>query len=209
MEITWQTIAFAAFAVMTLGGGLMVVLSRNLWHSALFLMLSLFGTSGLFVLLVAPFLAAVQVLVYIGAIAILVLFAIMLTRRMMGLEETQNTQWPAAAAVALALFLILFVTVSPLVDEQWFKDIFGGDKKDGLGQRISTLNADLPVDPDERDENGELKVKPNDQLDFVTVEAIGEALVTRDGFVLPFELASILLTAALIGAIVVAREDEA
>ncbi|GIK62846.1 MAG: NADH-quinone oxidoreductase subunit J [Chloroflexota bacterium] len=205
MEITWQTIAFAAFAVMTLGGGLMVVLSRNLWHSALFLMLSLFGTSGLFVLLVAPFLAAVQVLVYIGAIAILVLFAIMLTRRMMGLEETQNTQWPAAAAVALVLFLILFVTVSPLVDEQWFKDILGGDKKDGLGQRISTLNADLPVDPDAKDSG----VVANEDLNIVTVEAIGEALVTRDGFVLPFELASILLTAALIGAIVVAREDEA
>lgn len=205
MEITWQTIAFAAFAVMTLGGGLMVVLSRNLWHSALFLMLSLFGTSGLFVLLVAPFLAAVQVLVYIGAIAILVLFAIMLTRRMMGLEETQNTQWPAAAAVALVLFLILFVTVSPLVDEQWFKDILGGDEKDGLGQRISTLNADLPVDPDAKDSG----VVANEDLNIVTVEAIGEALVTRDGFVLPFELASILLTAALIGAIVVAREDEA
>lgn len=205
MEITWQTIAFAAFAVMTLGGGLMVVLSRNLWHSALFLMLSLFGTSGLFVLLVAPFLAAVQVLVYIGAIAILVLFAIMLTRRMMGLEETQNTQWPAAAAVALVLFLILFVTVSPLVDEQWFKDIFGGDKKDGLGQRISRLNANLPVDPEAKDSG----VVANEDLNIVTVEAIGEALVTRDGFVLPFELASILLTAALIGAIVVAREDEA
>ncbi|MCQ3932513.1 MAG: NADH-quinone oxidoreductase subunit J [Chloroflexi bacterium] len=197
MEITWQTIAFAAFAVMTLGGGLMVVLSRNLWHSALFLMLSLFGTSGLFVLLVAPFLAAVQVLVYIGAIAILVLFAIMLTRRMMGLEETQNTQWPAAAAVAVVLFGILLVTVSPLVDEEFVTDIFG--------DKVANLNANLPVDPEAKDSG----VVANEDLNIVTVEAIGEALVTRDGFVLPFELASILLTAALIGAIVVAREDEA
>ncbi len=197
MEITWQTIAFAAFAVMTLGGGLMVVISRNLWHSALFLMLSFFGTSGLFVLLVAPFLAAVQVLVYIGAIAILVLFAIMLTRRMMGLEETQNTQWPAAAAVAVILFIILVITVSPLVDEKAVTDIFG--------DKVANFNANLPVDPDAKDSG----VVANQDLNIVTVEAIGEALVTRDGFVLPFELASILLTAALIGAIVVAREDEA
>ncbi len=197
MDITWQTIAFFAFAVMTLGGGLMVVINRNLWHSALFLMLSLFGTSGLFVLLVAPFLAAVQVLVYIGAIAILVLFAIMLTRRMMGLEETQNTQWPAAAAVAVVLFIILVITISPLVDEEAVTDIFG--------DKVANLNANLPVDPDAKDSG----VVANNDLDIVTVEAIGEALVTRDGFVLPFELASILLTAALIGAIVVAREDEA
>lgn len=197
MDITWQTIAFFAFAVMTLGGGLMVVINRNLWHSALFLMLSLFGTSGLFVLLVAPFLAAVQVLVYIGAIAILVLFAIMLTRRMMGLEETQNTQWPAAAAVAVVLFIILVITVSPLVDEDAVTDIFG--------DKVANLNANLPIDPDAKDSG----VVANNDLDIVTVEAIGEALVTRDGFVLPFELASILLTAALIGAIVVAREDEA
>ncbi len=197
MDITWQTIAFFAFAVMTLGGGLMVVINRNLWHSALFLMLSLFGTSGLFVLLVAPFLAAVQVLVYIGAIAILVLFAIMLTRRMMGLEETQNTQWPAAAAVAVVLFIILVITVSPLVDEDAVTDIFG--------DKVANLNANLPVDPDAKDSG----VVANNDLNIVTVEAIGEALVTRDGFVLPFELASILLTAALIGAIVVAREDEA
>ena len=197
MDITWQTIAFFAFAVMTLGGGLMVVINRNLWHSALFLMLSLFGTSGLFVLLVAPFLAAVQVLVYIGAIAIVVLFAIMLTRRMMGLEETQNTQWPAAAAVAVVLFIILVITVSPLVDEDAVTDIFG--------DKVANLNANLPVDPDAKDSG----VVANNDLNIVTVEAIGEALVTRDGFVLPFELASILLTAALIGAIVVAREDEA
>jgi NADH:ubiquinone oxidoreductase subunit 6 (subunit J) len=201
MELTWEAVAFFAFAVMTLGGGLMVVISRNLWHSALFLMLSLFGTSGLFVLLVAPFLAAVQVLVYIGAIAILVLFAIMLTRRMMGLEETQNDQWPAAAAVGIVLFIILVLTVSPLADEQWVIDVFG--------EPVQNLNANLPVDPEELDKNGQPKVVPNDELNIVTVEEIGKALVTRDGFVLPFELASILLTAALIGAIVVAREDEA
>jgi NADH-quinone oxidoreductase subunit J len=197
MELTWQTVAFFAFAVMTLGGGLMVVISRNLWHSALFLMLSLFGTSGLFVLLVAPFLAAVQVLVYIGAIAILVLFAIMLTRRMMGLEETQNDQWPAAAAVGIVLFIILVLTVSPLADEQWVIDVFG--------EPVQNLNANLPVDPEAEDSG----VVSNEDLNIVTVEEIGKALVTRDGFVLPFELASILLTAALIGAIVVAREDEA
>jgi NADH-quinone oxidoreductase subunit J len=191
MELTWESVAFLVFGVFTLGGGLLVVISRNLFHSALYLMLSLFGVAGLLVLLVAPFLAAVQVLVYIGAIAVLVLFVIMLTRQVMGLQEAQNTQWPAAAVVAILLFGVLALALTPLADEKAMKDIFG--------DRVGELNANFVDDPSVDSED----------LDMVTVEQIGEALVTRDGFVLPFEIASILLTAALIGAIVVAREDEA
>ena len=113
---------FLIFSAMTLGGGFSVVTQRNLFHAALSLMLSLFGTAGLFVLLVAPFLAAVQVLVYIGAIAILILFAIMLTRRMMGLSLTMNSQWVAGAAVGILLFVALAATLTPLGD-----DLFGED----------------------------------------------------------------------------------
>lgn len=182
MELTWEVVGFFVFSIITLGGALAVVTQSNLFHAALFLMLSLFGTAGLFVLLVAPFLAAVQVLVYIGAIAILVLFAIMLTRQMMGITASVNSQWPYALAAALVLFVVLAVTVTPLGD-----DVFG-----------EQLSANLPTDPDEMP-----------TVDYVTVEEIGVAFSTKENFVLPFEIISLMLTSALIGAIVVAREDEA
>ncbi len=183
MEITWESIAFLVFSVLTLGGGLGVVLERNLFHAALFLMVALFGTAGYFVLLVAPFLAAIQVLVYIGAIAILILFAIMLTRRVMGLESSLNTQWGGALAAALLIFGVLVLTLTPLGD-------------DISGTQVSAATVDV-------DEDNVADV------DYVTVNAIGEAFSTRNGFVLPFEIIALLLTSAMIGAIVVAREDEA
>lgn len=182
MELTWEAVAFFIFSALTLGGGLAVVTQRNIFHAALFLMLSLFGTAGLFVLLVAPFLAAVQVLVYIGAIAILVLFAIMLTRRLMGLEISLNTQWPASALSMAVLFIIMLLVLTPLGDD------IGGER----------LSANFPTDGDNAP-----------SVDYITVEEIGVAFSTQNGFVLPFEIVSLMLTSALIGAIVVAREDEA
>jgi len=98
---------FGVMTVFALGGGLGVVINRNLFHSALFLIVSLFGVAGLYVMLAAPFLAAIQILVYIGAIAILIIFAIMLTRRLMGLREANNNQWPLALGVAALAFIIL------------------------------------------------------------------------------------------------------
>ena len=77
------TAIFILFSLMVLGGGLLVVTSRNLIHSAGALILSLFGVAGFYVLLEAGFLAAIQVLVYIGAIAVLIIFAVMLTRKVM------------------------------------------------------------------------------------------------------------------------------
>jgi NADH:ubiquinone oxidoreductase subunit 6 (subunit J) len=87
IEINASSIAFLVFSLFSLGGALGVVTTRNLIHSTLYLILSLFGAAGLFVLLSAPFLAAVQVLVYIGAIAILIVFAVMLTRSMTRLRD--------------------------------------------------------------------------------------------------------------------------
>src|SRR3954451_20764015 len=78
LELNVQTIAFLIFAILSLGGALGVVTSRNLIHGALYLIVSLFGGAGFFVLLSAPFIAVVQVLVYIGAISILIIFAVML-----------------------------------------------------------------------------------------------------------------------------------
>ncbi len=104
--ITFMQILFWFVAIVTTSCALMVVTSPNLIHSALWLVAALFGVAVAFVLLQAGFLAVVQVVIYIGAIAILMIFAIMLTRKIaidMGPRFNENWGWSAAiAAVALA-----------------------------------------------------------------------------------------------------------
>ncbi|MEF8855486.1 MAG: NADH-quinone oxidoreductase subunit J [Haloarculaceae archaeon] len=77
----YESIAFALFATVTLGSSLGVVIVRDVWHSALLLGVSLMSVAIFFVMLQAPFLAAMQVLVYVGGVLILITFAVMLTRR--------------------------------------------------------------------------------------------------------------------------------
>jgi NADH-quinone oxidoreductase subunit J len=106
-------IAFFVTAALILGAAFMVVSARNLVHAALWLIVTLFGMAVLFVLLEAGFLAAVQVVVYIGAISILIIFAIMLTRRVMQDTGPQtNQQWPLAALIALAVFAAVVSVVT-------------------------------------------------------------------------------------------------
>ncbi len=173
LEFNASTIAFFIFSLFILGGGLGVVTTRNLIHGTLYLILSLFGVAGFFVLLSATFLAAVQVLVYIGAIAILIVFAVMLTRSMTRLRDIYNQQWAASAAVAVLLFGLLLVGV--------ILPVWG----------VNGSQAGLPVSEVVAD----------------TVD-LGKALVDQNQYVLPFEVASLLLTAAMIGAIVIARDDD-
>jgi NADH-quinone oxidoreductase subunit J len=153
-------------AAFSLGGSLGVVVNRNLFHAALYLILALFGVAGLFVLLEAPFLAAVQVLVYVGAISVLITITIMVTRRLMGVTESVNRQWFVSALVG-ALFAATFGFV--------ILDRFAG----------KLPVADVSVD---------------------NIEQLGAALVSYQAYLVPFEVASVLLLAALIGSIVVARE---
>lgn len=167
MEISGFVVAFAVFTVLTLGGGLGVVNSRNLIHAALYLIVSLFGVAGYFVLLEAPFLATVQVLVYIGAIAILVIFGVMLTRSVTGGERTRTGQWIAGAIASVGLLATLGFTL--------------------MGQFGDVTE---PVDGVAED----------------MVVQLGTQLVSPNAFVLPFEVASVLLLAALIGSVVLARE---
>lgn len=171
--INAQSIVFILFTLFILGGALGVVTSRNLIHAALYLVLSLFGVAGFFVLLSAPFLAAVQVLVYIGAIAILIIFAVMLTRSMTNLREVFNRQWWVSAIVAAVFFIFL---AAGIILPVW------GQNSAYAGQPVSETVA--------------------------TTTDLGVALVDGNQYVLPFELASLLLTAAMIGAIVIARDDE-
>jgi NADH-quinone oxidoreductase subunit J len=101
-------VVFIILSIITLGAALAVVSSKNLFHSALFLILSFVGVAGLYILLEAGFLAAVQILIYVGAISILIIFAIMLTRRLMAKDLTQrNAQWGISGLVALLLFVVL------------------------------------------------------------------------------------------------------
>lgn len=165
--MTGFEIIFLLIAALTLFSALMVVTTPNMVRAALWLILALFGVAGTFVLLNAAFLAVVQVVVYIGAIAVLMIFAIMLTRKVMkdSGPQTNNTWW-LAALVAAALFagLTLALTRSPAVN---------------------SMAADFSAAAD-------------------PVVALGQALVSPQAYVIPFEVASVLLLAAMIGAIYVA-----
>lgn len=172
LELNAQSIAFAIFSILTLAGAIGVVANHNLFRGAIWLIISFFGVAGFFVLLSAPFLAAVQVLVYIGAIAILITFAVMLTRGMTHLTEVYTRRWSSVAAGVL-LFAFLFLGVI------WPVWGTGGSQ------------ADNPV---------------SDAV--ATTTDLGIALVDGNQYVLPFEVASLLLTAAMIGAIVIARDEE-
>ena len=164
------TFVFILFSVIALGGGRLVVTQRNLVRAAGALVLSFFGVAGLYVLLEAGFLAAVQILIYIGAIAILIIFAVMLTRRLTGKgdESGFNTQWTGAlGAAVIVLVLVVFIIngVWPLGLEAESLPALAGDSTRGLGMAL--------LDPDQ--------------------------------FMLPFEIASVLLLGAMVGAIVIAR----
>ncbi|MCS7221309.1 MAG: NADH-quinone oxidoreductase subunit J [Anaerolineae bacterium] len=159
-------VIFLLVSAATLGAALLVVTSRNLFHSALFLTASFFGIAALYILLEAEFLAVVQVLIYVGAIATLIVFAIMLSRG--GLRDVaspMNDQWLLVAIGALALFAVLTALIQQIV---W------------------------PV----------TEAKPAADI----LAGLGRAFMGP--YVIPFEVASVLLVVALIGAILIAREKE-
>ena len=169
MELNAVTIGFVVFTIFTLGGGFGVVTTRNLFQGTIWLMLSLFGVAGYFVLLSAPFLAAVQVLVYIGAIAILITFAVMLTRSVTRIKARYVRLVFPVSSGRLALFLVLLLGITI--------PIFGGQLPELAPEYVATTRE------------------------------LGAALVDENGYVVPFMLASVLLTAAMIGAIFIARDE--
>jgi NADH-quinone oxidoreductase subunit J len=165
--MTAQQIIFMIVAAYTIGSGLMVVTTRNLVHAALWLVSTLFGVAVAYALLNANFIAVVQVVVYIGAIAILFIFAVMLTRKDMRDSGPQmNKNWWAGALVAVLVFAGLAFLLSG-----W--------------SGFRNTAAELPAE-------------------FDAIGLLGEALTSPEAFVLPFEVASVLLLAALVGAVYVA-----
>lgn len=167
--MTALQIVFLVTAVVTLGSALMVVTSRHLIHAALWLILALFGVAVFYVLLNAGFLAVAQVVIYIGAISILIIFAVMMTRTLVDdFPKQLNAQWWLAGLVALALFAGLAYMLGT-----W----------EGFSSPLPPLAAG--ADP---------------------LRQLGVALVSPNAYLIPFELASVLLLGALIGAIMIARE---
>lgn len=119
---TWigdgRNIVFGVIALLMVGGGVIVVTSRNIVHAALMLMLTLAGSAGLFLLLGAEFVAWAVVLVYLGAVIVLFLFGIMITRAPTGRDPVRldhKRRWPAAI-VAVAMFATIS-TVTTLAFE--------------------------------------------------------------------------------------------
>ena len=165
--MTAQQIIFLVVGFVTLGSALMVVTSRNLIHAALWLVSTLFGVAIIYTMLNAGFLAVVQVVVYIGAIAILFIFAVMLTRKDMRDQSPQlNRNWWVGALLAVVTFGGLFSLL-----QSW---------------------------------SGFLETAADFPSGFDAIGRLGEALVSPDAFVLPFEVASVLLVAALVGAVYLA-----
>jgi NADH-quinone oxidoreductase subunit J len=164
--MTLLQVVFLILAVGAVGSAIGVVTSRNIFYSALLLVACLFLVAGFYVLLEAPFLAAVQVLVYVGAIAVLIIFALMLTEKMMSEKaRAWNEQWWVALVVAVCLAAVLIYVV---VTASW-----------------QVTGEAAPAD---------------------AVAALGQALMGT--YVLPFEVASVLLLMALIGSIIIAREEK-
>jgi NADH-quinone oxidoreductase subunit J len=169
--MTAEQVFFLLTGALILGSALMVVTTRKLLHAALWLVVALFGVAVLYAILQANFLAVVQVVVYIGAIAILFIFAVMLTRRdlMEKGSQTRPNWWiPALLGVLILTGLVLLIFSVPGVDR--------------------TANA-MPAG-------------------FDPILALGTALVSPDAYVLPFEVASVLMLAALVGAVYVATADK-
>ena len=156
-------VAFYVVGAIALVGALIAVTQPNLLRAALGLILAFVGVAGVYFVLEAEFVGVVQILIYIGAISVLILFAVMLTRGLMRGGEAFNTQWVGAAFIAVLMFaILLFVIV--------------GTKWNVVAQKVS----------------GDL------------IPKIGTELMTT--YLLPFEAISLLLLAALVGAIVIARE---
>ncbi len=161
-----QTVMFIVLSAVTLISGALVVTTRSLFRAALWLVLTFFGIAGLFLLLHAEFLAVAQVLIYVGAISTLIIFAIMLSRGVMDPGARRfNEQWGLVAGFSAVFFVLLAAILTRV---QWLQNA-----------------ADAPAD---------------------AIQRLGADFVGP--YVIPFEVASVLLVVAMIGAIIIARERE-
>jgi NADH:ubiquinone oxidoreductase subunit 6 (subunit J) len=164
--MTVAQVVFYFIAALAVGGALGVVLVRSTVYAGLFLILALLAVAGVYILLASEFLALVQILIYGGAVTVLLLFALMLTRTGDLPETMVGAQWPIAALTSAILFGLLATTVAT---------------SDWPGDAVGAIVA----------------------VPFTTV---GDALFRQ--WAVPFEIASLVLLVALVGAIVIAQQEE-
>ena len=188
----FQDLVFWVLAVVAIGAAVEVVVVRDLFRAALLLALVFVVVAGFFVLMNAEFLAVVQVLIYVGAISILFIFAVMLTRDVRQGNPPNRLQVPAV--VLPVLLLAAMVVVAVTTDWRPIPDV-EREKVDLVQTRSVSIMSEDALDragvtaPDERAE----------------VRGAGLADLLINDFVLPFEAVSLLLLAALIGALALAR----
>jgi len=169
-----QNIAFGLIALVIIGAALRVVTTNDVVHAALYLVLVLAGVGGLYFILGAEFVGTAQILVYIGAIIVLFLFGIMLTRAPLGVsDDLDNNQRTIGIVVGLGLLVVM-----------------GYALIETFGDRRLTFEA----------YDGLAGANSNGRTQAVADTIFGQYLI-------PFEMLSVLLLAALIGAIVLARRD--
>lgn len=160
-----STAVFYLVAIITVGSALMVAFSRNIIYSAFSLLGTFAGVAGIYVFLGADFVAAVQLLIYVGGILILILFAVMLTHRITDVEITNRAAGRIPALIVTGVFIYLLVQT--VRETPW--------------------------------------VKAKEIIYQPTTAKIGDLFL--DSYLLPFELASLVLLAALIGAVVISRKE--
>jgi len=169
MQLVLPQLFFYLLATMILVSAVLTITRRNAVHSAIWLVTTLLGVAGLFLHQQAEFLAAVQVLVYIGGITVLFLFVIMLVNLDEAARQRQfNRQWSIALVCAAILLIEFGYLIYKGTDSFYFAESAGGS------------------------------LQPNTQL---------IALALYRDYMLPFEIASLLLLVAMIGAVVMAKKD--
>ncbi|MFC2062580.1 NADH-quinone oxidoreductase subunit J [Chloroflexota bacterium] len=159
-------VAFWILAVVGVVAALAVVLLRNVFRSALSLVVCFLAVAGIYITLSADFLAVIQILVYVGAVSILIILAIMLTKGFQRGSLSNKLNIPALVVAAVFLGVVIYATTSTA----W------------------PLSGEAPLAP--------------------TTQGIGLALFGEGGFILPLEIAAVLLLAAILGAIVLVREKK-
>lgn len=168
MEFGFTQLAFYLFALLTIGSAVVVVTVKNIVYAAFSLMVTLFSIAGLYVFLQADFLAATQVIVYVGGILVLILFGVMMTSGSLDMKlklERGQLLWGGVVSLIIFLLLLNVITNTP----QW--------------ENVDEGSSAAP-----------------------TTQKIGKMILQKE-FLLPFEIASILLLVALIGAALISRKE--
>jgi len=163
--MTVSTAVFYLVVAITLGSAMIVAFSRNIIYSAFSLLGTFAGVAGIYIFLGADFVAAVQVLIYVGGILVLVLFAVMLTHRITDVEITNRAAGRIPALIVVGV--LVYLLAQTVRETPW--------------------------------------TKAKEIVFAATTAKIGDLLL--DTYLLPFELASLVLLAALIGAVVISRKE--